>query len=305
MDLVQEVAGAREQLLCCYGAAFGRCGVHIRRKSRDVCVCGCLESVRWPVTPWLDASDLEVIVCTDAEDGQLCRGNSVGELAVVFVVLWPVAMPLMYVLLLYRSRRPILSHQPNTLSRAIRFLWSEYEDMYFWYELVELTKKLALTNFVLFINFGSGSDKLLRLLVGLLVALLALTLQLQTQPFKKQSDDALSCVVQLMLVLFFILGIVIKLCDPDVGPTLAGGQASCPTLVGLDSAWTASVMLFSVGIGVVLIPVALFVRQLLSSRSMPILRDATTMEPPVLLLGEGERYHLFLSHIWSVCRFGP
>ena len=40
-----------------------------------------------------------------------------------------------------------------------RFLWSEYEDAYFWYELVELAKKLALTNFVLFINFGSGSDK--------------------------------------------------------------------------------------------------------------------------------------------------
>ena len=45
-----------------------------------------------------------------------------------------------------------------------------------------------------------------------------------------------------------------------------------------------------------LIPIALFIRQLLSVRSMPILRDASTMEPPILLLGAGERYHLFLSH---------
>ena len=113
--------------------------------------------------------------------------SPIRALAAVLIVLWPVGMPLMYALLLYRCQRPILSHQPTTLTRAIRFLWSEYEDKYFWYELVELAKKLALTNFVLFIDLSSGSDKLIRLLVGLLVALLALTLQLQTQPFKKQS----------------------------------------------------------------------------------------------------------------------
>ena len=132
------------------------------------------------------------------------------------------------------------------------------------------------------------------LLVGLLVALLALTLQLQTQPFKKDGDDAVSFVVQLMLVFFFILGFVIKLCDADDGPALAGGQASCPSLFGLGSAWGASLMIVCVGFGVMLILIGLFVRQLLSARSMPTLRDARTMQPPVLLLGKGERYHLFL-----------
>ena len=52
----------------------------------------------------------------------------------------------------------------------------------------------VLTNFVLFINFG-GNDQLLRLVVGLIIALLDLTLQQQTRPFRKRSDDALSCVV--------------------------------------------------------------------------------------------------------------
>ena len=62
---------------------------------------------------------------------------------------------------------------------------------------------------MLFINFGSN-DQLLRLLVGQLIALFDLTLQQQTQPFRKRSDDALSCVV-----LLFSLGIVLKLCDGD------------------------------------------------------------------------------------------
>ena len=146
-----------------------------------------------------------------------------------------------------------------------------------------------LTNFVLCINFG-GNGQLLRLLVGLLIVLLDLTLQQQTQPFRKRSDDALNCVVQLMLVLFFVLGIVVKLCDTD---------GSCSSVVGIDSAYTVSVLMVCVGLFGVLAPIGMVAQKLFFARPVPILRDARTMEPPKLLLGEGDRYHLFLSHIWS------
>ena len=142
----------------------------------------------------------------------------------------------------------------------------------------------ALTNFVLCINFG-GNGQLLRLLVGLLIALLDLTLQQQTQPFRKRSDDALNCVVQLMLVLFFVLGIVVKLCDTD---------ESCSSVVGIDSAYTVSLLIFFVGLFGVLAPIGMVAQKLFFARPVPILRDARTMEPPKLLLSEGERYHLFL-----------
>ena len=147
-----------------------------------------------------------------------------------------------------------------------------------------LVHSQVLTNVVLFINFG-GSDQLLRLLVGLLIALLDLTLQQQTQPFRKRSDDALNCVVQLMLVLFFILGIVLKLCDTD---------GLCSSVVGIDSADMVSVFMICVGLIGVLVPIGMISHQLFFKRPYPILRDARTMEPPELLLSEGERYHLFL-----------
>ena len=137
---------------------------------------------------------------------------------------------------------------------------------------------------MLFINFG-GNDQLLRPLVGLLIALLDLTLQQQTHPFRKRSDDALSCVVQLMLVLFFILGIVLKLCDTD---------GSCSSVVGITSPYTVSVLIVCVGLVGVLVPIGMVVHQLFFARPVPILRDARTMEPPKLLLSEGDRYHLFL-----------
>ena len=150
--------------------------------------------------------------------------------------------------------------------------------------LLHFSPLQVLTNFVLFINFG-GNDQLLRLLVGLLMAFLGLTLQQQTQPFRKRSDDALSYVVQLMLVLFFILGIVLKLCDTD---------EFCSSVVGIGSAYTASVLMICVALIGVLVPIGMVVHQLFFARRVPILRDAHTMEPPQLLLGEGDRYHLFL-----------
>ena len=43
----------------------------------------------------------------------------------------------------------------------------------------------------------------------------------------------------------------------------------------------------------------MFMRQMFVAHTVPILRVAGTMELPALVLGPGERYHLFLSHIWS------
>ena len=57
-----------------------------------------------------------------------CMGGEHGSiiaLAVVFVVMWPVAMPLLYAVLLLRCRQAIVGHQLTALSRAIRFLWGE------------------------------------------------------------------------------------------------------------------------------------------------------------------------------------
>ena len=64
------------------------------------------------------------------------------------------AMPLLYALLLFCCRHAILKHQPTKLSRAIRFLWFDYEERCFWFEMAELSQKLVLTNFLLLVNLG-------------------------------------------------------------------------------------------------------------------------------------------------------
>ena len=53
--------------------------------------------------------------------------TSIIAIALLFIVIWPVAMPLLYALLLFRCRSDIQSHNHTALSKAIKFLWGEYE----------------------------------------------------------------------------------------------------------------------------------------------------------------------------------
>jgi hypothetical protein len=212
----------------------------------------------------------------------------------IFILIWPVFLPFTYGLLLWKCRKAIRNHQPTALSRSVRFLWSEYRDKCFYWELVVLLKKLALTNLLLFVgapDFGSGRSRFLRLVIGLMISIFSLTLQLIAQPFRKQTDNALQCVSELALIVFFITGILLKLCDID--------DDSCSVLVGLADPFVVSIIMFFSGTVMLLVPLGMLVQQLSWSRKTPILRIATTKEPPVLLFGPGERYHLFLSHVWS------
>ena len=108
-----------------------------------------------------------------------------------------------------------------------------------------------------------------------------------------------------MLVLFFVLGIMIKLCDTEGADAIhalldAEVDDSCYHLVGvIGTAMTVQFCMLFAALSVVLVPLGMLIKQLFFSRSTPILRIASTMEPPVVLLGKGERYHLFLSHVWS------
>ena len=68
-------------------------------------------------------------------------------IAVMMLIVWPVAVPAVYALLLWASREAILSSRPTTLSRATSFLWADYKILSeaFWWEPVEMCRKLTLT----------------------------------------------------------------------------------------------------------------------------------------------------------------
>ena len=237
----------------------------------------------------------------------------------ILIVLWPVATPLLYALLLFHCRHAIAKNKPTAISSATRFLWETYDDCFFWWELVELGRRLLLTNFVLFIDLDDGgSDKLLRLFVALLISVCSMVLQLIAQPFRCQMDDAISALVQLALVLFFANGILLKLCKDEGSDTVHSlvdaqieSSQTCSTMVGLESAYSASVLITILSIVVFLTPFCLFLytaavrimkeRRAAEAVCNAVLKMGRMTRPPTCnwKLKEGHTYLTFLSHCKS------
>ena len=65
--------------------------------------------------------------------------------AIVTVFIWPIGCPVFYFMVLWMSRHAIKSHQPTPLSRVTGFLYGDYKDFAFWWEPLEMCRKLALS----------------------------------------------------------------------------------------------------------------------------------------------------------------
>jgi hypothetical protein len=65
--------------------------------------------------------------------------------ALAFSFVWPVGVPIMYAVLLWASRKALLAGVQTKLSQATAFLSGDYEPFAFWWEPVEMCRKLTLT----------------------------------------------------------------------------------------------------------------------------------------------------------------
>ena len=67
------------------------------------------------------------------------------DTALLLVLLWPVGIPVLYSLLLFAIRRAFRTGRATQLSRATTFLSGDYRRRLYWWEPVEMCRKLTLT----------------------------------------------------------------------------------------------------------------------------------------------------------------
>ena len=79
------------------------------------------------------------LACDSSEYG------AVFDLASVLVLIFPVGIPIAYLLLLWASRDALRSKKPSSLSRATAFLSGDYVASAFWWEPLEMCRKLTLS----------------------------------------------------------------------------------------------------------------------------------------------------------------
>jgi hypothetical protein len=148
---------------------------------------------------------LEEDLALDCDSVEYSRTRAI---AVVFVVMWPLGVPLLYGVLLWASRDALRSGKPTTLSRATAFLSGDYVSSSFWWEPLEMCRKLALSSplrlelrsfaqrprltgvwipvmaagWVLVID---EDDAEARVLVALLVSIIFLVMRVSSRPLKR------------------------------------------------------------------------------------------------------------------------
>ncbi|KAL1499340.1 hypothetical protein AB1Y20_011547 [Prymnesium parvum] len=130
--------------------------------------------------------------------------------AYVMIALWPVGVPALYMLLLWRSRDAIRRRRPTRLSRGVTMLYHEYRPQAYWWEPVEMCRKLTLTGWVLLIDEQS---ELARVFVALVVSIFFLALHLLVSPFQRTEDSMVMVLVELVLILVYLCVLLIKTCN--------------------------------------------------------------------------------------------
>eukprot|EP00966_Prymnesium_polylepis_P169537 3920071-Prymnesium_polylepis.2 len=175
--------------------------------------------------------------------------NKAQDTAVAMLVLWPVGTPVLYAVLLWASYDALRQGIQTPLSRATNFLYGDYRRGSYWWECVEMCRKLALTGWVLLIG---DETELARILVALLVSAGIFALHLGIKPFCRcavriastpkthtnsqtrglrlcrAEDGAIMMVAEGALVLVYLCALLIKSCDvaPNVCPNYGFGETA-------------------------------------------------------------------------------
>jgi len=228
------------------------------------------------------ASDLRVICDAEASsDYRAVRNTALALIAGVS------ALPVIYFLLLLRCRKAIITHSPTKLSSSIRFLWAEYHKSYWFFEPLQQLRKLFLTGYVMAI-FPEDTLPNMRLTAATMLTLSFIIVSIYTNPFRDIIDGRIYSMTQVILLVLFQTGTLLRLCR---------NEELCRTF-GFKSPFDVSIMCGTWTAAVVIVIASIIIIKAWTKSKGTALRLRNGKAPTVTLDPEHE-YHAFVSHVWS------
>lgn len=88
--------------------------------------------------------------------------DAVTSTAWLAILLYPIGVLVLTACLLWRARHAILHDQPTELSKALKFLYRDVQPGFYWWELMEMSRRLTLIGFLVVVEPGS----MLQLVLG-------------------------------------------------------------------------------------------------------------------------------------------
>ena len=155
--------------------------------------------------PAVMQADLAV-VCWDEHGATTDEYRRIQAVATAAIIMYPVAVPIAYSLLFWKVRHAAWSQTPDGLSKSITFLTEEYDPAFFFWELLEVIKKLLLVGAMSIVMPG----ELNQLVIAFVIALCFLIMLMIAKPYKRPEDDVISLTAGFALVMFFFFTLILK-----------------------------------------------------------------------------------------------
>ena len=140
--------------------------------------------------------DSPAVTCGSGE------AQTIQAAAAAILVLWAAAPLAGIAFLLYKVRPAVLKRTPSHLSTASRPVWEDFEPPDIWWAWMDLARRLALGGGLLLVP---EEFAFLRLVAGLMLALMVLFMQAFVRPYRNKQVEALAAAVQ-TAVCVLILG---------------------------------------------------------------------------------------------------
>ena len=131
-------------------------------------------------------------------------------LAWIGIIAYPVCVPLVYIVLYCKVRHVVWRGETNRLSRSMTFLTGEYSDIYFFWEFVEVIKKLLLIGLLSIDLPGAPVGSINQLVIANLVTLCFLVALMTAKPHKRPEDDVIALATSFALALFFFFSLILR-----------------------------------------------------------------------------------------------
>jgi len=166
--------------------------------------------------PSITTSSFALFPCDDLDNGQkLLRVdlriscNETGRVGweafgYLTILLYPVGVTALYSILLYQKRarlaQDVEARFENEETRGIVFLWEPYKPEFFYFEVVETVRRLAMTGVLSIIDPGSFTQ----LTTGLIISCIHTAVLCFFKPYQEARDNNIGILSSALIVLTFI-----------------------------------------------------------------------------------------------------
>ena len=216
----------------------------------------------------------------------------------ILFVMWIILTPLAILYLLKKASQSIQSKRITSLADSCRFLWEDYSPNMWYWDIVDLYRKIFLTGLIMFIDTEEGSNKVVRLVIAAIVSVLYMGVLLAFHPYEQQGNNNFAFLTNFLLICCFILGIMLKLCAGDEGGGIT--EQVCSRFIGKNfNSINLSTLCVGLALGLLVISFGILSFLSYNRITAPSVKVVSTNQKPNLELPEDCTHHVFVSHIWS------